>query len=83
MLVTSNRYVQGVQLTLNVEIGYLHLMSTFTNFIPKNKVSEKLQSELRNRQRLSRVILNVATVFLQSDAMASIFFTTRYCGATI
>ena len=63
-----------MQLTLNVEIGYLHLMSTFTNFIPKNKVSEKVQSELRDRQRLSRVILNVGTVFVQSDATASIFF---------
>ena len=38
---------------------------------------------VRNRQRLSRVILNVGTVFLRSDAMATIFFAARYCVANI
>ena len=50
-------------LTSKAEIDELHVMSIFKSFFPRIKASEKsnkaLQGEIRDRQRLSRVIRNL------------------------
>ena len=52
-----------MQLISKAEIDSLHATLIFTKLFPRTKASRKsneaLQSEVRDRQRLSRVILNL------------------------